>query len=877
MHDLQHAITAFPRIPEPPQSQPHVLTSLPEAGAFVIFGYHHTQAGVVLRPPASLFNELHNKLTVLTLGNTIEEVAPPAVSLHVADLVDVDGILDQRHDLDFGPRQRALAAGALFVSDSLAQAQSLGDSMQILYAQYAQHQRIRPIAMDQVWGSIPPPDSPYLRLVHHAGVHLHMINDPAHWLVSGCFETPTSNIARGYSNSLPRETTYFANSIVNKDAVAAFLRASKSPDAISQYKHVLNHLKTLDKDAISAYLTIWEGRKYMHLVDALKFATVYPHPRLMDAVKNLGGGTVFDLLERLQIYDNPQNPMSDIVASASLIGTPDHPVAAVSAISSTQAQSSLMRKNREWVDHLPHLRQAKRYYRDHVIYALPGLAVSLEKINLRKYKLNVHVPDVAAYLAPGLRLFHQLMTDELVGYDIFDESVKDFHRFKDQHLESNVFGTGDVETRAPFDATCMTVSYEYNTFELRPFSSMLGRVAVSFDYIGEVKVKTVLWEQLEDLLSGKAHLLPFKLFSRKQEQPKFDDWDRHNLNFIYSVLQSHFKARHHLGALTVDAYHDPNSPETICKEVKEVEDRVVTKLERPDPRLTATARFFVAETQMFVSRCVASFGEDHDVPLVSTAHGLLHTESDEVLVSHNNLLLPEYETTSYFQTLLLRDSKGYVSLAAHIIGRNYLQPPRLTLQGANVLSGLDSLTNIWDTFHRVDALLNQLQLLNTVQLHHYNRLMRSSTRPLRHIELVQRFSYLKSLGYNVHGPNPESVISRRLTTLNNSVALHRFVHERQKSYWTLRFLEQRLLELQFTEGQPDFTGSGTRYTCVVTGSGERLEQLGLIYRAFCPQLGVEVSVLAGDEKHVGSVLECNKVLYVDAAAGQCVLQESVGL
>lgn len=928
----------------------------PSAGSLVEFkDPSGTMAtfGIVLKGVESAFNEAFNKATVLTIDNELVQVSPANISFHClqvfnpAHIIHLD-ILTNRSDPGFANRRYLVSICQKFLDDSLWLKQELTsedyNQLDLAYSHFSSGFNVRCVSLAEVIASFKLNNTLYEKVnssYYHQAVllmacHLAISSDCTKWMVDSCLHS-NAPASMEYSNTLARGSSYMANSITNQEAIRAVLETFQNSSLFPKYDQFMADLfyqqtsltQTKSFDNLNLHMTIWEGKQYKFIIDVLKYAVVYPHHSILSQLEKLSvfknqkvtSQRIFKLLSDLKIYDNSQNQLTDIFFSANIMGKSVIRNLASSSSNDiikgeTQQASETIVTFGQLEDNFVHLRADKAYYKDHVIYALPldiptyasqfsesVLGVSIEKVNTRKYLINIHVPDLVTKLDPNNKLFASILSSDspsikslsnLTNSDslpLIDKKLTSEFAFVTQNLpvSNGFYSVGDIERDVPekkedtrmLDLSCLTISFEYNTYEADPFANLDKKVRVSFDTLKAVQIKNTSWTELEDALHGGTSQLlsPFKLFGRRHEMPPkeeiLDEQDQHNLNFIHSVLTSNFKTRNHANASITDPreHLDPQDGANLCKRLRlenkgAADERVQTELSAvsfAEEKRFSRARFFVNEVVLLAGILAASYCFSNDIAAYVHQQEVLQemNSEDEVLVSHQNLLLPHYHASDFFQTLLARDAKGHVSSAAHVIGKAFLGRSRV-----GVGAGPDSRhlvrgapyghVNVVDGTTNYEAMANQLQLLSHVQLQHRNRVSSS----VRNLEVVSRFGPLKQAGYNVHGPRPAAELRRLLPTIAASYELHRILGTRHKRFWALRMLQQA------TSGS---------YNCVVTSVGCETAH-GRLCSAICTDLGVQVEVLVKkSDVAIGTTVDCDEAVYVDFVAGVCVLRQATRL
>ena len=102
----------------------------------------------------------------------------------------------------------------------------------------------------------------------------------------------------------------------------------------------------------------------------------------------------------------------------------------------------------------------------------------------------------------------------------FEES-KRFHKYEtvdSENLWDDELSQNSKSQRNPSKVTCMTISFQFNSYEPEPFKYFENKISVSFDSISNLNVKILDKELLEKCLSGKLETSLFKLLRRNQTQ-----------------------------------------------------------------------------------------------------------------------------------------------------------------------------------------------------------------------------------------------------------------------------------------------------------------------------------------------------------------------
>lgn len=909
---------------------------------------NETNFGIVIREPQGIFNENFNKSVVLTIDNELKYVASSNINFHHYKVLNPDwiyslNILENRFNETYQNRFVIIDILKRFLEQTITASHEISSQLEIVHGQYSQPHTVASISLTELIESIRFDDymltkfneSYFDQCVLLMSLHLNMVRNPM-WMVSSSlnFNRPSNILGSGCSNEIPYGSTYFVNSSSNCEALEKFSQVSKHKVLFGKLNTLLNHLYSQQNrvpksfDELNIFFTIFEGRHYCYLLDVLKFLIIYPHPSILNQLHKLdvfkeydkmSPQVIYGLLEELKIYNNPKNPLTDILLSANIMGK--------SSQIATSSPETLDNRDVKTInglrDKFPHLRKDKLYYQDHVIYGLPygpagsALAISLEKINSRKYLINVHIPDISTKLPPSHELFDMKISamellKKLVGSKESQTLLEafQFHSQYNEDADVEWQPVGDMlkldpsKRRRGKKITSLTISFTYSTYDSKPFSNLERNIKISFDSLESVKIKNITWEALEDCLTGKAEISPFRLFRRskidtKSTSTKLNSEDIHNISFISSVMKSHFKIRNINGASSINPTEVPDCEDSssISKELsiankKQPNEKIITTItsQRNDKKLFTQSMFLINEIEKFAGNMTASFCIDKSIPIYvrnqelaredtseGTSEGTSGTtsESDSVLVSHNNLLLPNYNASSYYQTLIARDANGYVSTAAYLIARNYLNKPTTDIlvgsDQRNIPMGMaNGYVNICNPLNEFESMINQLQILYFLQSDASSKVLQQDP---DQINLVRKFGYLKGYGYNLSGPLPVESLNEQLTQIQNGAKLNSFLGVFHKRFWTLKMLELRLTEAPSEDFRED---SVTLYKCVVTKVGSEIPEFqSKLSTGYSEELGIEVQILhpLSSSLNVGSIVACDKVLRLDPIEGLCILRE----
>lgn len=846
----------------------------PNVGSIIEYIDHDSNTpklGAVIQQPLSKFHENYSKNLVLSVDNNLEYISTTSITFHASNVIttNLEPILESRFNPRFEQRLHLVMFLQQFAKEAVLTAETILPHMNIAFAQFAHSHSITNITLDQLVRSFRLPPLMFQKLnasylsktLFLFALHIHMFNNPASYLLLSLM-LPTSNIiSYNCSTSLCRPQKYFVNSIANMDAISRFqkefdLSAERFNSFLQDIHHQqLNPATSKNQNEMNFFLDLWEGKEFKFLVEVLKFSVMYPHSRITTLLSQLPVfqtvtlASLLRFLTDIKVYDEKTDPF----LSANFVGEPllsQLSVNSVNDLTNVPMPDAFVDKKLQ--DYFPHLRQ-RSYYHDLVIYGLPSesghceVAISCEKLNSRKYRINIHVPDIVTKFPPSGSVFEAFsrasITSSLLDRPLFRDEIVKRLAFQEQlcNDKTDFYSVGlselfpKMKARTSFNnqQTCLTLSFIYNTFESSPFQNLDGKFSFSFDSLDHVQIKPLSWDTLENCLLARGDLLPFTLFRRgkkPEESNKLSDEDTHNIRFIYNIMKTHFKVRN----LGLSSNRDP---------------KVVNS------RSETLSVSFMEELDNFMGHMTSKYCATNSIPILSHCQDELEHLEEEVLVAHNNALLPTYNANSYEQTLLARDRNGYVSEAASIIGRNWLGFSSTEVSSDSNLRHLrrgiiGGYVNMIRSLQSYESILNQFQILSSIQMRHTNSLL--------HSDRAKHLSVLKSMGYNVNGPLSYSSLGEELTKIETSSAMCDLASRWTKHYWEL----QRLQE-----------STADQYECIITDPGHLVSDLSVrVAGAFCVELGIEVSVILPPdiEAIIGSQKLCT-VSHVQPVTSICAM------
>ncbi|KAI5950950.1 hypothetical protein KGF54_004024 [Candida jiufengensis] len=827
-------------------------SNIPRIGSFVEFQDDcKIKAGVVIQDLQAKFDERFNHLLVLTTDNSILQIKPTNIKFHLYkliqdDIIDYHSIIVNRHDPAQQDRDMVLSYLKNFINESLIYKNKISPLFNNLHSQFSQR-KIAPISILDIVDALKLKESDVMRFgsslfwqhVFLYSIHWNMI-DSTNWLVPNYFEANSvSNLALWqHSNDYHSISQYYVNSEKNQSNIHQFLHNFQNESYIEEVQKFLAKLGEMTKEEMNIYMKVFEGRHFVDVIEVMKFAIIYPHDSILKELSKLNLTTVTDiykLLVDLKIYDNTTN----IYLSSGLFGATRQ-----LNVSDTSQINNNPRSLFNAKDNFKHLR-TKKFYHDHVIYGLgeedesSQFGVSIETVNSRKHIVSVHIPDLISFIPPDSLVFRNIFENSFiknntsVQNELFPANLKNkrsFNTYANFHENDEVWENIDApkkKRRNISEVTCLTISFQFNSFETNSFESFNDKISVSFDSISNVTVKNVNNRILQKCLTGQLEPSFFKLLRMKRDKQEetedkdvhLNKVDIHNLNYIYHVMKSFFKSREFAGSASVGS--------------------------------KSQADFMIDETKNFANCLAAEFFSQNNVPVVIRLQDLDQNEysSDEVLVEHDNMLIPAFDSERYSHSIMAKNVNGYISENAKVISNNYLAPATKNLINfeRNLPMGFNrGSVDIINVFDSGEALLNQYQLLSYM---HYLLSLQMDT-----IERIQKYNHLKSLGYNLQGPFTQSQLSALIKQDD------KIWNYQMNKFKKLRSLQEKPESLQ----------------CVVTNIKQR-DRNQVLCQAYCFELGIEIDAITKNQDiKVGGKLQVDEIINIDPINGKCTYLETLG-
>lgn len=859
----------------------HNLNQAPVVGSFIEFKENdRCDFGVVLRQPPFRFNEFHNKLMCLNMHNELVRVYTQDITFcgqQVMDLEWVENlqILPNRFDLAFPARLDLVKILHRFVQSVDSLRPEAASHLSKTYSRIFETSRVVGTSFELVMSECQDVFPSYFQQIAYLhALHLQMSSDPSRWILPNLVNdmTPTNLVAARCTNEVPKKPLYLAASGLIADDVDELLDYSdeKLMQMDSELTSLMQH--PLGDHELHLLYSAASTRKFRAGFEGMKLAIVYPHPKLISKLSKLpilkgqaSPSLLRGLLTSINYFSASRPP--NVALSTNLVGRCDKAASLLSEILPTELARVSLAEESVCIDKFSHLRLKRVYYSDLCAYHLPGqqLAFSYEVVNARKSLINIHMPDVAARVHPGSRTFESIAKSgiwssvrhaaENQESGIISKDALDRILWPREPSDVSYFRVGD-KSHAP-SHSCLTVTLEYRHSEADPFLKIGEHVSVSLDNIPSSRFRRLEWAELEQTLTGKLEpsiLNSFRLFSR--EEQKLDHLtgiDHRNINVVYNLLKRHLLVRNRRCGASLDP--DIMEPKiTLTEPPLQQQFRQPLMLESETDLKYSNAQFLSHELEMLLSACVGGYCAEKNVGILSWSQQLAEEKApEEVFVSHHNSFLPNFHGSSYEQTLLAKDNRGYVSLAAYLIGNNFLRPQQLsTSRRENAGDGLPrGRIHLANAASLVEGYLNQLQLIAHIHA--------SGSRGMPMFTHVKMSSALKRLGYPAHGEYSSDILQQYARSIGDSTACLTYLECELQTWWNLLAVEKNIV-----------TGP---FSCYVTRMGPELPESLRLAWVFCEELAMEVWMAVPVEwsLQIGAAVTADRILHVDAAAGYLVL------
>lgn len=915
-----------------------VRTAPPRVGDMVEFRVGaEVRFGLVVAPPACLFNQFHNRLVVLTMQNElvracVQDYTFVCLQVLHQEAVAAAELLRHRFDEEHPPRRRLVQYLHQF-SAMVAELRRRVDMRQVYLAVAGPGPRgvsLHRVAADvaRTWPGWTGPASVHQNALLLA-LYLNMCSNPADWIVPHCYDADRwSNVSFHHSsNGLAPPPCFLATPLALSQVVGEFMAFSEQEllhvgaTLAARLEAAAEWSPSAAYDQVTLDLTVGNPR-LRTVVEAAKYAVAYPHAeltRLLSKVPAFGPlaspRALHTALVGLGLYDNPCNPLTDPMLLSQVLGAvlPKTVVACTPRdLVPGHTHQVAKAEAKAFRDRFLHLRPAGgRVAGPQKVYLVPGLhgtlAFSLEQLNSRRHLLHIHVPDPAAVIAPASETFKawaqnpgergdRAFPAEARGYMHFQPNAQPsaarFIKAADV-LSSN----GEASTQ-----TCMTLTFEYSASFADSARAFLQLVKVTFGRVARDRMVDFGGAVLEAALTGKLEQSVFKrlrLFGRKPTAAPaaISDEAHYELNFVFNMMRRHYEFRNRRSALNVAAagmHKRPGKKHTVAGELVHTDVTIETEPEK--------SGFLRRELEIFAGRMAAAFAERNGVPVMSRRRWLVFPDPrpdyDEVLIRHENPLLPDFTANSYFQAAYARDVSGAVSTLAFFHASNFVGPEEVGVWGADgrdggdaddgadggrvaahVTLGVDGSVKIVPG--SVEAYINQLQILQAV---HFSSLSCTALYPKS-----RDFAPLKAHGYNLHGPSDPALLTQHAEELHTAAQAWQYLNTKQRRYWTLKAVEMhpdrhthmkcvvtrvsRDIDMEGADRSPaDLLPGSRHFTGADSFNAESDPWPSSAVFVFCEDLGIEALMyLEPEPRTTLGLVKWASVYHVDAIQGRIIL------
>ncbi|KAI3404819.2 hypothetical protein KGF56_002336 [Candida oxycetoniae] len=544
--------------------------NVPQLGSVVEFIQNNTRVseigfGVVVQDSAARFDERFNHVLVLTASNEIVQVKPLDIKFHLHKVIpdgyiDFESIILQRHRLTHSERTKAIQFIGNFIQDALFYKRRLSPHFGQVFGQFSQDQ-IVPLSILDVIDSLRFVESDILRIsqsyyyqcVFLLGIHWNLI-DSCMFLVPNYVGPSVSNVVLWqHSNNYSSTAQYFVNTEQSWQSIFNFLQSMSSGEDGCDESFVTKRIndfiasaKQMTKAEMKVYFEVFEGRYFVDFINALKFAVMYPHDSIINQLRKLdvfqygcSPASIYSLLVDLKAFSFESSKYPDMLYASGIFGK-------TTKDAGIQTPSVLFTR-----DNFKHLRNSKRYYKDHTIYGLldevqekdkdtgSSFGISMESLNSRKHVVNIHIPDIITRIQPGGNIFRKIFNHSGIiqssilfpngiSNGLFSDAFKrqmSFQNYTNYDVDEEIWNNSSdfshdkrVIPNYSLQATCLTVSFQFSSFLSNPFESLLGKVSISFDSLAGVSVKNVTKDQLQKCLTGQLEPSFFKFLRRHKQQ-----------------------------------------------------------------------------------------------------------------------------------------------------------------------------------------------------------------------------------------------------------------------------------------------------------------------------------------------------------------------
>ncbi|ANZ75474.1 BA75_02100T0 [Komagataella pastoris] len=857
------------------------------------------RVGVVIKPPLGHFKTNLVSLEVLTAEGKIIETTQSRITLHIPNFIDASFLYRIENDKTYTEYQQvqyALISLIHFTSHGLEITMHRINAFAIPYSHLSNRDECNAVSVLKVAQILPESVFPTSILRPYSLIlasHIHMTNEPLYWQVHTnqdiVSRISTSNWDVNINSS---RTVYIANS---REMVQTLRQVQKlSNSELKDFRNFINGSISRSSERKSYML-----KKYRTILNFLKHFIVYPHDQLKSTVSQILKQTLLEKtdlkdIDQKYIYDSVQsldipyegvlsdNFIPDPYLSATMMGQLKEGLHAttltdIKGVNPHSTKETLT--NKPWTDKLHEIREYQHKATESTtasknlkVYALPSrylsdigyseyseFAVSLEKINSRKWIFNVHIPDIVSFIAPDSQFFENLVNKEqpLIGIHPKAEYVKQRLTYENFQLcnGSNHFIPTDWipsfalrPVSSQISLNCLTLSFIYSPHEMN-WDSV--RVEYKTDKISNVKKVSV-----EDLVDSLTNGSGFSLF-QQQEKTNLSSEDKEVLSDFQNCLISKRLSSHKNGS--IDTFMEKVQP---VVSVHHTENKTTTEISMLKSSTENTfLDLFIKDVDYLTSDLLGSYSSKHGLPIFTrtqlrkkdvASEYLRQTEGQPIedgrTIESKRSVLPDYTATSYEQLIMERGFNGDISMTAYVSALQYLLPPQLQLtSGQNVKLGMkNGRVRFLGCFQSLEVLTNHYQLLKI------------------HINEFEQFRELIDIkGY----------YSRNLSQISNKLTIQDIQTKVETCTMFLSWLEtrnRRFWILQWLKAKTRQSTELIFYKCIILDTCRHPH----VARAYCVELDIEVQMVLqpGMEAVAGDRLIMTSILYISPIEGILVMR-----
>ncbi|CDK29223.1 unnamed protein product [Kuraishia capsulata CBS 1993] len=796
--------------------------------------------GIVTSVAFGRFQKDLDSIEIITPDAGFELIRPSTISFHIYALFSSDEIAKRVEQAD--PRGfRLLKQG---IVEFIDQTQSLVKETNpiAVYSAPLVSNKNRMISpklgevarfLDQMY--IDKTFSPYK---HYFGAHLMMNNNPHLWKVSS---KPMFLAPGEFSDRL---TLYQSLPLTLMKSIGK--ARSLNSEKLQRFRDSLQSALTMDKES-PEYIEMVNrlGSDYFgHMIDLLRYYVAYPHPNLEDDVTSIVGVKMSPTMIQQMLRSSgffsrmDKTPLSDLYLrdQNSLVFTPELSSAEIDYFKHVRAflraENALTSCKDLKVIGFKSRKMEKLDLPSHT-----DLAISVEDLGMNKWKLNVHVPDVASFYSPRSDRLSHIKWGYLKDFETYDG---DSFFFSKQIVRDMSFKEGGPPKE------CMTLSVIFDPESSTPW--IQPDVEIRPDVIESLTIVDA--NDLQSAYEKTSRIS--KLFAHSSQSEE-------TLMKLRMIMESHRRHRQDQGWLNVN-----------MSEILSSKDEYLDKVFEDHKE----------QLGLLTGELAAFFAHKEAVPLLHSSQEKVSIveqdgETDGIQIRSGTPFVPSYTATSYDHFLLDGGFSGPISITSYVAALRLLNVPEFGLMDTKKpLKPLISLglhygySEFAKPMRSYESLLNQYQLLKIA-----HRSYMSQHHEFKH-------NYLYYTGHLSDAPSKLPGIA----DLGQGQWAVSFSRRQAANYITRE--SRRFHVLQGLEGQLDlkFAAEAQRilpqtpadsldltfFKCFILES----ESYPKLAKGYCVNLGIEVEILLspGPEVVIGDRLICSEIIYLNAIENRIVLR-----